>query len=242
MSEGAHKFTEKRAIKLSKKRFIRVIEYVVFCYNLLKKDNEENHICYSKKKKPKKIAFEDWLKIRFVEDYLQQFKRHLQCSQIEKIRFNYETEKTYIDSIGEIRKDKIDVFISNLGLQKYWGTVAEEDIYFALECKRLKNTSHNADYVTDIQKFVEREHKFRFPFEGMIGFVEESSISIDAIISDINERLRNHSTIITTQELIPFLIKNFDSCRFSKHIKNHPGKILIELYHLFFDYSGLIVD
>jgi hypothetical protein len=244
MNENAHKFTEKRAIKLSKKRFIQVVEYVVFCYNLLKKDNEQNKICYSKKKKPKSIAFENWLKIRFVEDYLQQYKGHLACySQIEKIRFDYETVKTYIDPTGEIREDKIDVFISNLGLQEYWGTVTEENIYFALECKRLKNTSHNADYVTDIQKFVERQHIFRFPFEGMIGFVEKSSISIDAIINDINERIRSHSGIVTTQELTYFPIhENFHYCRFSKHCKSRPKRISIEVYHLFFDYSNLIVD
>ena len=96
--------------------------------------------------------------------------------------------------------------------------------------------------MTDIQKFVEREHTFRFPFEGMIGFVEKSSISIDAIINDINERLRNHSNIITAQKLIPFPIKDFDYCRISKHNKNHPIRILIEVYHLFFDYSNLIVE
>ena len=121
----------------------------------------------------------------------------------------------------------------------------EEDIYFAIECKRLKNTTSvdSALYVTDIQKFVERQYKFRFPFEGMIGFVEKSSILIDVIIDDINKRLRNHSTIRTIQELTPFAIhKKFEYCRLSKHNKNVPKVFTIEVYHLFFDYSRIIVD
>ena len=110
MSEGARRFVTKRAVKLSRKRFIQIVEYVVFCYLLLKRDNEENYVCYSKKRNPKKIAFEDWLKMRFIEDYLQRFKQHFKGSQIEEVRFDYETNKTYTDPTGEIRIDKIDLF------------------------------------------------------------------------------------------------------------------------------------
>lgn len=246
MSESAHKFTKKRAIKLSRKQCIQILEYVVFCYDRLKRDNEENRVYYSISycRKHTGFKFEDWLKMKFVDDYLQKFKSDFQKYQIKEIQFQYETWKPYIDQVGKERRDQIDIFISNLGLQKYWGNVVKEDLYFAIECKRLKNTSKNASYITEIQKFVERQHKrFRFPFEGMIGFVEKSSISIDAIIDDINERLKTHSTIRTNKELTPFPIcKDFKYCRLSKHDRILPEVISIEVYHLFFDYAKLIVE
>ena len=107
----------------------------------------------------------------------------------------------------------------------------------------LKNTSNNNLYIADIQKFAERKYNFRFPFETMIGFVEKSSITIEEIISDINCKLENHAVIKTSQKLISFQIReDFNECRLSKHEKNLTKTILIEIYHLFFDYSKIIVD
>jgi hypothetical protein len=238
MNKGSRKFARKRAISHSKKLFLQLLEYVTFCYSCLK----QNKICYSESwcKNNTAFSFEEWLKIRFIEDYLRKFREHFHCSKIETIRFYPETQPNYKDMAGKIRGDKIDIFITNLGLQRYWNGIVEEDIYFAIECKRLKNRSKNAEYLTDIQKFVTREYKFRFPFTGMIGFVEKSSISIDDIIDDINQRLQNSSAITTIQELTPFGLNKFNYCRVSKHEKitsNDP----IEVYHLFFDYSNIII-
>ncbi|MDM8529440.1 hypothetical protein QUF58_14695, partial [Anaerolineales bacterium HSG24] len=61
------------------------------------------------------------------------------------------------------------------------------------------------------------------------------------IIDDINRRLRESKTIITTQALIPFDVKDFDYCRLSKHKQNFSPNNPIEVYHLFFDYSNIIV-
>ena len=248
MTETAHNFTRKRDAKRIKKQFLQVLEYMVFCYHYLKKDNEENQLPYSKNDCSTNTAFtfEDWLKIRFVEDYLQEFKNHFNCPDIKEIHFQYETQKTYIDPSGKQRIDKIDVIISNLGLQEYWSGVREEDRYFAFECKRLHNTANNANYISDIKKFAERQYKVRSPFEGMIGFVEKSSISIETIILDINQRLRDHDAIKTLQELTsiePAAPGNdFKYCRLSKHSKSFEQRITFGVYHLFFDYSNLIVD
>ncbi len=224
-----------------------MLEYVAFCYNRLKQDNAEKQYVISQRycRDHTDFSFEDWLKTRLIKDYLQQLRPHFHHSGIRSIRFDSETEKVYEDETGKIKKDKIDVFISNLGLQSYWAGQVEEDIYFAFECKRLKNRSKNSQergYLSDIQKFVSREYKFRFPFTGMIGFVEKSSISIDDIINDINKRLRKSSTITTTQELMPFEVKDFQHCRLSKHKKAFPKNIPIEVYHLFFDYSKIITE
>ena len=239
MSRDARKFTRNRAIKHSKKLFLQVLDYIAFCYNRLKQDKVQYSKSYCKNNTS--FTFEDWLKVRFIKDYLRQLRSHFHYSNIQTIRFFPETEPDYRDITGKTRGDKIDIFITNLGLQNYWSNVAEEDIYFVIECKRLKNFSKNAAYLTDIQKFIEREYDFRFPFEGMIGFVEKSNVSIDEIIDDINVRLLKFSTITTTQKLSPFALKNFPYCRLSKHIKT-TSRIPIEVYHLFFDYADIIIE
>ncbi|MDM8519671.1 hypothetical protein QUF64_06465 [Anaerolineales bacterium HSG6] len=244
MNKGARKFAKKRAIKYLKKLFYQVLEYVTFCYNRLVQDKRTYSEGFCKNSTG--YDFESWLKVRFVEDYLQERRKHLSYSAIKDIRFLPEPEKSYTDLKGVVRRDKIDIFITNLNLgsQSYWNNIAEEDIYFAIECKRLKNTSKSSEksgYLSDVRKFVERKYKFRFPFTGMIGFVEKSSKSIDTIIDDINRRLRESQTITTTQELVPFEVKDFDYCRLSKHKQNFSPNKSIEVYHLFFDYSNIIV-
>ena len=245
MTKDASKFTEKRRRGNIRRRFLQVLEYVVFCYDRLIEDNKNQNVsyCISHQRQHSLIHFEDWLKIRLVEDYLQKQKLAFPGSFIQEIHFQYETSKPYSDHTGRTRVDKIDIFISNLGLQKYWSGTVEENRYFAIECKRLKNKSNNPSYISDIEKFVDRQHQSRSPFEGMIGFVEKSSISMEDIIDDINGRLTNHSTIRTIQQLSPFPIhKTFKYCRFSKHEKIGFKGLTIEVYHLFLDYSDLIVD
>jgi len=241
---NAEIFAQKRFITHSKKLFLKVLEYVVFCYIHLKNDNEHKKVYYSIDycKKHTKFKFEDYLKRKFVNDYLQNLKNHFHYSEIQRIDFQYETEKDY-EQGGIKASDKIDIFISNLGLKSNWCGIKREDSYFAIECKRLKNTSYNSLYIADIQKFVERAYNFRFPFETMIGFVEKSSITIDEIINDMNSKLENHPVIKTTKKLIPFQIqKNFNKCRLSEHKKKIHKTILIKIYHLFFDYSKIIID
>ncbi len=241
----ATNFKPNRSLNYSKKLFITLIKHTTFCYAQLIKKSEDVEIDippYSRDycKKHTKFKFEDYLKKEFVNKYLQEQKKNFGSLAIERIDFQYETEKDYTKD-GIKASDKTDIFISNLGLQTHWSKIKREDIYFVFECKILKNTSKNNAYIGDIQKFVEREYKFRFPFEGMIGFVEKSSKPIDEIIADINRRLQNSSDITTTQKLTPFTVKNFDYCRLSKHKKiTSPNSI--EVYHLFFDYSKVIVE
>jgi hypothetical protein len=249
INKHAEAFVQKRATKHSKKLFLYVLEYVVFCYKCLRRNNAEKQVCYSKSycRNHTSFFFEDWLKVRLIEDYLQQLRSYFHYSGIKDIRFESETEKIYKDGTGKIKKDKIDIYITNLGLQRYWANadIVEEDLYFTIECKRLRDTSKNAEesgYLSDIRKFVEREYKFRFPFTGMVGFVEKGSMPIEDIINDINKRLQKSSTIHTTQELTPFEVKDFQYCRLSKHRNIFLLNRSIEVYHLFLDYSRIIIE
>ena len=170
-----------------------------------------------------------------------------QLKSIQLLEFQQETNKTYIQN-GIKSVDEIDIFVSSLGLTSSWGNVKIEDIYFAFECKRLKNTSKNNAYISDIEKFVQRDYwqtGFRFPYNGLIGFVEKSSISIDEIISDVDFRLKNHKIIKSIKTGSNILVKasysNFDFVRKSKH-KHNSTLNIIEVNHLFLDYSNTIVE
>lgn len=230
-------FVKNNAIKASRKLFIDILRYIIFCYFQLLREK----VTYSEKYVADKTShhLEDYLKFRLVEDYLQKLKNEFDKNRIRKIHFQCETQKEYVED-NKIAIDKIDIFVSNLSLQKYWST-SEESIYFAIECKRLKNTSKNPPYIEDIKKFTGREYNFRIPISGMIAFVEKSSLSFNDIVSDINKKLDSDSDIATndTLKLFPIDDKFHFSFR-SNHSRTPSGTI--ELFHLLFDYSLIIKE
>lgn len=227
--------------------FKKVVSYFVFSYRQMLNDNEK----YSKQycNTNTTFKFEDYLKWNFVKKYLQNEQNKIKSGikEIANFSFQFETDKEYIqDEI--IKPDKIDIFISNLGLNATWNNEVKEDHYFAFECKRLHNKKNNNAYITDIEKFVQRDYwqtGFRFPFNGLIGFVEKSTISIQEIINDIDLKLRNHKTIESFENDGNILEKSpicdFNYYRLSKH-KHILVSATIEVHHLFFDYSEIIVE
>jgi len=222
--------------------FEKIVEYFVFCYKKQLADNVQYSEAYCKQNTTYK--FEDYLKISFVNDYLQKHSNKIQFkhSEILKLTFEFETGKEYLQD-GIRRCDKIDIIVSNLNLER-WGDINKEDLYFAFECKRLKNTSKNAAYITDIKKFVGREYEFRFPYNGLIGFVEKSSIPVSDIIDDIKLKIKNNKILKHTQKdniFSQFLLNDFDLCYISEYTHNINSEI-IHIYHLFFNYVKLIVD
>ncbi len=117
-------------------------------YSYLKEQHTEQAIpSYSRSycKEHTTFKFEDYLKREFVNQYLQEQKENFGNLDINRIVFQYETEKDYTQH-GKRASDKIDIFISNLGLQTYWSHVKQEDVYFVFECKILKNTSKENSY------------------------------------------------------------------------------------------------
>lgn len=233
--------------KLPEILFKEVLNYFVYSYRQMLNDKEQ----YSKQDCEVKTTFkfEDYLKWNFVKKYLQNEQNKIKSGikEIAYLSFQFETEKEYIQD-ETIKTDKIDIFISNLGLNTSWNNEVKEDHYFAFECKRLKNTRKNNEYITDIEKFVQRDYwqtGFRFPFNGLIGFVEKSTTLLEKIINDIDIKLKNHNKIKSFKNkgiiLDKYPIYDFDRCHLSKH-RHNSVSIIIEVYHLFFDYSSIIVD
>jgi len=235
-------FIKNRKNTITENRIENIIWYIIECYLLIVNNKEK----YSKKcvKEKTKIKFENYLRNRFVEDYLIKNKTILiqEISCLNEINFAYETEKEYTDLEDNIIKsDKIDIYINKLGLQNEWKN-NDENIYFALECKRITKLSDAALYTSDIQKFVNRKHiNTRLPFEGQIAFIENKNISHTMLRDKINKILRIHKKIITKSILNEIVLNNkFDGVYLSIHERD--TGINFSIYHLFFDYSNIIED
>ncbi len=227
---------ERRVVNL----FYTVLQYFTYCYNMIleNKDTISEKEC----KEKSNLKLEEYIKEHLVTKYLQNTELKKSFSPaIQELLFEQETAKTYTIT-GITKRDLIDIIVSNLGLN--WEEINNESQYFAFECKRLQGISKNNEYITDIHKFVSREYKFRFPFTGMIGFVEKSKKTIPQIIDDLELKLTKDSEIksqkIDTKILNKYQIQNFNFSYLSKHEHNTLTKI-IEVYHLFFDYSDIII-
>jgi len=236
MSE-ANILLEKRQINRAKNLFEKVVQYFTYCYNKILTDDVK--INQKNLNLETALAFENHLKWHLV---LEKKKKNRTNYEIQEIsEFEYRCEPAELYKSDKTHEDKIDIQVSNLNFK--WQEIDRELIYFAFECKRLQGISKNNEYITDIYKFVTREYKFRFPFTGMIGFVEKSKKTIPEIVADIELKLSKNSEIksfkIENKILNKFQIQNFDYSYLSKHQHNTLIST-IEVYHLFMNYSIII--
>lgn len=235
----------KQVAAITKDRIEHILWYIAECYGLLQKTKPLPTFSKSFVATKTTHKFEDFIKFKFVDNYLIPNKSILQSkvSALEEINFNSETQKTYIDAKdGKEKPDKIDIYINKLGLQSEWKQ-SDEHVYFAVECKRIKDNQSYGEYVTDIEKFTSRNHtNLRLPYEGMIGFIEDNSINHSTASSQITSRLKKSTTIVTSQYLTTVSLNNeFDASYVSIHNKIFGRKSSFTLYHLFFDYSCNVV-
>lgn len=245
MENNASRFISNRSNKYSvtSHRVRTILWYFIECYNIF----QNNGVKYSKKwvNDNTTFNFEDYLKFEFTDGYLTQNKHILKhkLSDLESINFHAEVQKRYIDTIdGKQKPDKIDIYINRIGLANTWSDV-EENIYFAIECKRIKELSDSKLYIQDIEKFTNRSYSnLRLPFEGQLAFIESSKLNHNSVCDDINKKLLSNSTIKTEKYLTSTMIHNsFDGSYISNHKKNYNNNIFT-IFHLMFDYSSIIVD
>lgn len=234
----------KEVVSITFDRIHHILWYTIECYQQLKKDKT----IYSKSwvKNNTTYHFEDYLKMELVDKYLIPKKELIskRISQLEQINFSYETQKRYKDLYdGKEKSDKIDIYINKLGLQDEWDE-QDENIYFAIECKRISTLSDCKDYILDVEKYVDRKHiHHRLPFEGQLAFIEKSQLEAEKIADEINTRLKSNGKINTIQYLQLLQLHNsFQSSYTSIHKRNFEKKDPFSIFHLLFDYSGIVVN
>lgn len=237
---------KKNVNKLTEYRIRSVMKYIIYCYQKTLADNKKYD--YSKRGK---IAQEDYIRNGLINDYLSKsynkkyFKENISDNPLVEITFHPEETKTYIDSVtNEERNDKIDISIYESGIQELWSKKTDDEIKFAIECKRINSYDDCKEYIKDIKKFTERpQTTFRLPIEGQIAFIENSSLSHDLIAEDINKKLKSHSSIFTLDCLQSNELSNsFPGTYKSKHRKKFNNKEFFRIYHLLFDYSNIVLN
>ncbi|MBU8883509.1 hypothetical protein KSK37_10480 [Kaistella sp. DKR-2] len=238
MNLNASNFIKNRRekISLTQKRVKDILICVINSYDKIIKDK----VTYDLSKKIiGKIKKEDYLRNRLVDDYLE---KELSVLEIRTERFtaNKEVSEEYISLVdNELHNDPIDIHIVDKAQKDSWGKTTKP--YFAIECKRF-TSSTVAEYIKDTKKFTERNYtKLRLPFEGQLGFIENSSLTHLILSEKINQNLSSNSAIETTKALENHIIKNgFDGCYLSGHKKKDNSQFSI--FHLFFDYSKIVLN
>ncbi|MCL2063898.1 MAG: hypothetical protein FWG98_05960 [Candidatus Cloacimonetes bacterium] len=223
----------------------QIVSYIIYCYLQILADKKTYD--YSEKGK---IAKEEFLRNGLVNDYLQKsynkkyYKQYISDNPSVEITFHPEETMTYNDSETQILStDKIDISIWENSLQAIWSEKSDNEIRFAVECKRIKKLSDALNYISDTENFCFRNYvNTRLAFEGQIAFIEDIMMSCSKLKEKINEILLNHETIITSQFLEPVVLNDkFEGTYLSKHLRVS-NKQYFSVYHLFFDYSSIVVN
>ena len=232
--------------KLTESRVQQIMQYVVYCYLQLLADKKTYH--YAEKGK---IPKEEYLRNGIVNDYLKKtynkeyFKQHISDNPAVEISFHPEETMTYIDSETsyQLSIDKIDIAVTENTLQSIWSEKTDNEIRFAIECKRIVNLSDTSNYVSDIIKFCSRAFTHtRLPFEGQIAFIENSRITHTILHDKINKVLEKRHSIITDSLLAQIVLDaKFSGSYLSKHIRN-TNMQKFSIYHLLFDFSNIVVE
>jgi len=248
MISDASQFIQHRkdAFSITNKRITQIISYICECYGICVKDKLTTPYSKSTVAQNSTLTFEDFLKFDLIDNYLNVYK-HLfknKVTELEGIHFSAETQERYIDLIDSKQKpDKIDIYVDRLGLQNEWMT-QNNQVYFAIECKRIKILSDTKAYIEDIKKVTSRNHtNLRLPFEGQIAFIENTKLDHTMMVKRANTILSENSEIHTLQYL---KFKNFHSTfkatYSSVHTKNFGRNESFLVYHLLLDYSKIVMN
>lgn len=242
MSFNAIEFNSSRKTVNSdtKKRVKHILWYVLECYGLMMKDNVTFSLFEIKKTK---IKPENEFRNYLVDNYLRKNSHLFKGSaETDHIYFDKDSEETFFQDETK-RTDKIDIYIRDAALTNLTNK-ENQNIYFAIECKRIKIKSDSNAYVLDIQKYVERKHtSLRLPFEAQIAFIENERLTHKIISDEINTILNETKTIITDSFLTPEkLHDSVNGTYSSKHKKNFGNKDSFIIYHLMFNYSKVVIN
>jgi len=240
MSDSLRQFNLKRNHSLVEHRLRTILCYVIDSYKLLVADGTKYDL--SKIKETSTYKIEDYLSNELVDKYLKMNLHLINNSQLSEIIITKQSEELYTDAIDKRDKpDKIDIYITNLNL----GRLLEDkpvQLYFAIECKRIRKQSCIKEYVSDIRKFCNREYRLtRLPLEGQIAFIENPEYNADYVSTEINKELELQNDITTKKYLDRELLHSeFNDSYHSIHLKNFPPYNPYSIYHLFLSYSSIV--
>ncbi|SEB51583.1 hypothetical protein SAMN04489761_1158 [Tenacibaculum sp. MAR_2009_124] len=233
MKINASNFSRNRKrLSLTQLRVNKILTCVINSYEKIISDG----VVYNYSEKGS-IKEEDYLRNRLVDDYLEYELNNIE-DNTNRFAVNKEVGEEYIGlTDNKPHNDPIDIHIMDYALKDAWGQKTKP--YFAIECKRLVTSV--SSYVNDTEKATKRKYrKLRLPFEGQLGFIENNKWSSNIVAELINKNLISNSNIKTTRNLEKYILKkDFDGSYFSEHEKVNDTSFSV--FHLFFDYSDIVV-
>lgn len=219
-----------------------IMQYVIDCYLVMLEEKPQYSI--SDVDETTTYKFEDYLSDCFVDDYLRTNReKYFSQTQLSQIIFTKQSSERYFDHKTRLYKfDFIDIYVTRLNLDNE--LCSNPEPYLAIECKRFYKSSSVDEYIDDIRKFTERDYYLaRLPFEAQIAFIESPKYAHNITVGNINQKLQNHPSIKTIQSLKPNQFhQNFDASYSSRHERNFGEKNVFTVYHLFFDYTKIVVN
>jgi hypothetical protein len=222
----------------TKNRIEQILCYVLDCHNLMSIDKVKFSLAEIKKSK---IKPENKFRNYLVDNYLRNNIHLLNTIGTDHIYFDKETEETFIKDEIE-QTDKIDIYIRDGALDKIMKQ-NKQNIYFAIECKRIKIKSDSKEYVLDIEKFSNRNHiSSRLPFEAQIAFIENSNLNHKIVSDEVNSLLKANLNIKTDLFLKNERLHTFiHSSYLSKHRRSF-NQQSFSIYHLMLDYTKIVLN
>lgn len=187
---------------------------------------------------------EETIRDLFFDEYLNDDNYRNQNKELEDFHF----EKEPKENIGylDIKAKKLNPYVSTKA-------------YFVIECKRLDsnnltgNTGLNAEYIKNgVCRFVEDYYSSYYDCNAMFGFIVESVNVQNDIVDNINSMLNKDFTLKTKKtsrivnakatqvmQYVDFA-NGYQYSYISKH--THTSGKNIDLYHLMFDLSSIIIS
>lgn len=197
------------------KEFNAVIKLFFHCHENIRKD-----------KAIQVPANEEWIRNVFLAKYVR----------LNKVKFslghlNFDAETAEIDPTSGATLGYIDIKVTNI----LHSPISDENEYYAFECKRINSSTRYAlkeSYVFEgIMRFVNGKYSRQMNIAGMIGFIENNSVSEAPLIEAINEILRTDFPGTTNEYLNAAAGEEGVSSIISKHPRSSSQDISIS--HLF---------
>ncbi|MBI3219900.1 MAG: hypothetical protein HYZ44_10335 [Bacteroidetes bacterium] len=197
--------------------------------------------CCEKMNKQKPLiggADEEWIRNIFVAKFVRKQKNKFGLGHLLFL-----AEVAEIDSQTLKTSGYIDITVHNIRQNSLKGNniKANENEYYAFECKRVKSESKSSafrEYASQgIARFISGKYSAKMNLAGMIGFVEEKKIKIVALQTAIDEVLKHEMKSSTVSSLASHSINGISSpCYISTHRRQSSSNI--KLFHLFLDITA----
>lgn len=239
MISSPHNFERIKSVSKIQQRVEMIMQYVIYCYSIMRKE-EVKYKKEDSKKEDGKYHLEVYLNKKLVDDYLTKYT-HIYRADIanEPAVFVYFTNESS-QLLKDGKDEFIDIQILETSLSNFLANETSSQVHFAIECKLISNGY--SEYVSDIEKFCNYNHTtFRLPFESQIGYILNPKHTTEHVAKGIKENLERNTQITTIEQLMHVhIVENFESSYISTHKRNYKNEIFKD-YHLLLDFSNIVV-